>query len=356
MAKAAPRKRKPASSPRTRSRKAAAKRTVTKAPAAKARPQKPEAPPVSPVERRGLVEAALQAAQATHWNAAAVSTTLVSGVEVRIASVPGVRPLWWLRTHGLFATAGVEVSLRVPRAKDEVQAPAFMHAIVERLIGHAREGLLSPGQIVSWPKPFGDGVETDLTGFAITIDPAFGTIRTAHDVVPVVLAVGVTGDEARVVREWSPQGLLEVFSKVDPTLATTVDRASLLASPRARQAIEQRVEREGSSMGVLIAAKSDVGGKATKTWTIDVSTCDGLLSLLKGRVGHQRPFVVRSANSTVEVTPGDAPGLTVEGKQATLKLTQTAARAMRATLKPVPGTYTWDLLPSFVVEVVDRPS
>ncbi len=233
--------------------------------------------------------------------------------------------------------------------------PAVFFPVLERLIGLARERQLHVGQIVRWPKPFGETTETDLEAFAITLDPSFGELRTAHDFVPVLLAVGLTGDEAKLVREWSPQGLLEVLARVDPTLSTTLDRGSLLASPRARQAIEQRVEREGSSMGVLQAAVSELTGKDRFVWKLDADAADAIMSLLKGRIGHQRPFTVKADGADLEVTPGDVPAISFDGEKATLKLTQTVARAVRSTLKARPGTYTWDALPALTVEVVPTP-
>lgn len=340
------------SSPRTDSKK-------TKRPAARksAKPAKAIAPPSAPKatlsERRGLVLAALEAAQTVHWALAPVTGSTVGGVEVRVAAMARPRPFWWLRSHGLSSTVPAEVGVRVPRGPGETQPPAWAFPVLERLITFARDGELEPGQIVRWPKPFGEGTETDLDAFAVAVDPQFGVISTPHDSVPMLLAVGVTNDEVRLVREWSPEGLLEVLAKLDPTLCTTLDRASLLASPRARQAIEQRVEREGSSMGVLQARVCEgAASKSALTWRVDTAAADAIISLLKGRIGHQRPFIVRAPAFEVEVQPAEAPGLSFDRAKATLKLTQTMARNLRATLKARPGTYTWDGLPALVLEVV----
>lgn len=309
----------------------------------------PTAVKVSLAERRGLTLAALERAQALLWAAAKVTSATVGGVEVRVAALGSI---WALRTHGLAAAAGLEVALRLPRLKDEAHPPAWAFSVLERLIGLAREDGLSSGQVVRWPTPFGEGAQTDLEAFAIAVDLSFGEVKTEHDVVPVLLAVGITGDEVRLLREWSPEGLLEVLSKLDPTWSTALDRASLLASPRARQAIEQRVEREGSSMGVLQARVSKGAGKGRLVWTVDAETADAIVSLLKGRIGHQRPFLVRGGDFELELQPGDAPALSVEGARATLKLTQAMARNLRATLKARPGSYTWEGLPTLFVEVV----
>jgi len=342
------------SSPRTDSKKV--KRPAATKPA-RAKPAKVIAPPAAPKatlsERRGLVLAGLEAAQTLAWGVAPVTGSTVGDVEVRVAALSRPRAYWWLRSHGLSSSAPAEVALRVPRAAGETQPPAWSFPVLERLIAFAREGELAAGQIVRWVKPFGEGTETDLAAFAIAIDPSFGNIMTPHDVVPVLLAVGVTNDEVKLVRDWSPEGLLDVLARLDPTLCTTLDRASLLASPRARQAIDQRAEREGSSMGVLQARVCEgVVGQAMLTWKVDVEAADAIISLLKGRIGHQRPFVVRAPAFEFEIQPGEAPALTFDRTKGTLKLTQTMARNLRATLKARPGTYTWEGLPALTLEVV----
>jgi hypothetical protein len=355
MSKPVRKAQKKTTSPRTDSKKV--KRPAARARVPRSKPTKAVAASavrkVTLSERRGLVLAALEAAQTQHWGLAPVTSSTVGGVEVRVVAMSRPRPFWWLRSHGLSSSVPAEVALRVPRAPGETQPPAWSFPVLERLITFAREDELEPGQIVRWSKPFGEAAETDLDAFAVAVDPSFGTIKTTWDTVPVLLAVGVTNDEVRLVREWSPEGLLEVLAKLDPTLCTTLDRASLLASPRARQAIEQRVEREGSSMGVLQARTCEgVVNRSSLTWKVDTGTADAIISLLKGRVGHQRAFIVRAPGFELEVQPGESPQLTFDRSRATLKLTQTMARNVRATLKARPGTYAWEGLPSLSLEVV----
>jgi hypothetical protein len=313
----------------------------------------PSPPKVTAAERRQRLVAALEANLAQGFGGAAVTSLPVAGVDVKVATIAQPRPFWLLRTHGLALKAGVEVALRVPRAKDDTELPGWVSPVLERLVAHATDKRLSSGQIVRWPKPFGEGAETELEAFAIGVDPTFGTVTTPHDTVPVLLAVGITGDEERLVREWSPHALLEVLSRLDPTVATTLDRPSLLASPRARLAIEHRVEKEGSSMGVLQARVSTASMvKNAVSWKLDAEAAGIVVSLLKGRIGHQRPFTVKSDDFELELAPGDQPAVSVEGNKASLKLNQVTARNMRATLKPRPGTYAWETFPNFTLEVV----
>jgi hypothetical protein len=306
-------------------------------------------------ERRALLNRALDAAIAQRWGGRVTSSSL-GGVTVKTAEVTLGRPLWHLLSRGLL-TSGFELSLKVPRAKEETAAPAWAAVVLERLIARSKEQPLAEGQVFLLPEPLKTAwAETELAGFAIGVDPELGRLTTAHDTLPVLVAVGVTRDEEKLTREWSPHGLLEVMSKVDPALLTDLERASLLTSPRARQAIEQRVEREGSSMGMLLARVSVASGAERVTWTLDVDAAETVLSLLKGRIGHQRGFVVRSEGFEVELTPSNQPGVTVENGRASLRLTQTTARQIRAVLKPRPGTYVLEAFPALTLEVVGEAS
>jgi hypothetical protein len=351
MAKASSTRRSTTSKPRSSlKKKPEARRDVRRTARAAAAPAPVK---VTAAERRQRLQQALEANLAQGFGAAALTSLSAGGVELKVAAVQQPRAFWLVRTHGLAFKAGLEVALRVPREKDQVELPAWVAPVIERLLAHAQNQVLSAGQVVRWPRPFGEGVETELEAFAIGVDPAFGTVTTPHDRVPVLLAVGITGDEERLVREWSPHALLDVLSRLDPTMGTALDRPSLLASPRARLAIEQRVEKEGSSMGVLQARVSAASaGKNAVSWKLDAESAGIVVSLLKGRIGHQRPFLVKSDGFEVELAPGDQPAISVDGHKASLKLNQVTARHMRATLKPRPGTYSWETFPNFTLEVV----
>ncbi|MCA3011956.1 MAG: suppressor of fused domain protein, partial [Myxococcaceae bacterium] len=179
-----------------------------------ARPAQVVAPKVPQAERRARLEAVLDESLTRAWGAVPVARGALGAVPVRVAALAKPRPFWHLRTHGLSASAGVEVALRVPRGKDEAHLPAWVPGVVERLALHAKDQALAAGQVVRWPRPFGEGAQTELEAFAIGLDPAFGTLSTPHDEVPVLLAVGITADEERLVREWSPSALLEVLARV----------------------------------------------------------------------------------------------------------------------------------------------
>jgi hypothetical protein len=317
-----------------------------------------EAPPRPPrlteEERRAALAATSEGVRQRLWGGSGLVLGTVEDTTIRCSLVARGRPHWHLLTEGL-AGRGYELSLRVQKEKEDLAAPAWALALISTLISRANAGQLSAdtNQVMLLSQGVAPGTDSELFGVVFTADPEVGALITPHQSVPLLLAVPVTRDEARAVREWSPSGLVEVLGKVDPLLITLLDRASLLQSPRARILIEQRMEKEGSSLSTMTAATSQASKTGELvTWRLSVDAVDTLCSLLKGRIGHQRPFFVVSGASRVEVVNGDPAAAQFKKRQLTLHLTLVAARQMRSLLRSKPGSYTFDQLPNFALAVV----
>jgi len=324
-------------------------RAGSKKPSKPARIAAPVVPrPPTAAQRLASDQASLDAAVARVWGSARHSLT-IAGIEVRFQAMTGAKPHWQFLTAGLLKH-GAELSFRVLRAKDELTPPGWLTTFWQSLIERAGTEALADGQVVRFAEKFGLGlteIDTDMQGVALGLDPLLGVPQ-------VLLAVGITRDEERLVREWSPRALLEVLARVDPSLITDLGRASTLVSPRTRMVIENRVAAEGSSLGVMLAISSTISGSPTAgwTWALSVEAVDTVVALLKGRIGHLRPFAVKAQDTVVELIPSDFPAVERVGDALIIKLSQPAARQVRATLKAKPGTYTFEALPKFTLTVV----
>ena len=121
-------------------------------------------------------------------------------------AVSGAKPHWQFLTSGLLKH-GAELSFRVLRSKDELTPPSWFTTFWHSLTARAGTDALADGQVLRFAEKFGLGlteIDTDMQGVALGIDPLFSVPQ-------VLLAVGITRDEERLVREWSPRGLLEVL-------------------------------------------------------------------------------------------------------------------------------------------------
>lgn len=311
------------------------------------------APKATEAQKRAALAAVAEATRQKLWGSEGQPLTTVEGVTIASALLTRGRPHWHLLTFGM-GLSGFELSLRVQKAKDELAAPAWAVTLLRSLIEKAKAGDLTcdTNQVMLLSEGIAPGTDSEHFGLVFTPDPEAGALVTPYESVPVLLAVPVTRDEAKAVREWSPTGLVEVLSRVDPLLISDLDRPSLLQSPRARMLIDQRMEKEGSSLAGVRATVSQVSKVgATITWTLSADAVDNLTSLLKGRIGHLRPFSIVSGSTRVEVLNADAPGVELGPDQLTLKLTLVAARQLRSLVRARPGTYTFDLLPNFALVV-----
>jgi len=324
------------------------KRLRAPSPASRAKPREPaaRAKPTGAQQTQAFA-AAHDAARLKAWGVPGQVLTNVGPVEVWSAAPSG----WHLVTRGLWR-AGFELSLRVAKAKDDAAPPAWALALLERQVRRCLEPD-APAPDETWcvveAAPLAP--ESELGALAFARD-ALGPITTPDAEVPVWQLVPITRDEERVVREWSPSGLVEILRAIEPQLVATIDRPSLLSSPRARLAIEQRIAREGSSLSAMRARVSSLGrAKGATTWKLSAEAVDTFIALLKGRTAHQRAFTVRGAGPPIEVRPGDCAAVELSDGGPVLKLSQAASRQLRAVLRPKPGKYTLEALPGFTLEV-----
>jgi hypothetical protein len=320
------------------------RRPVKRAPAATPRPTQEQ--------RARAFVAAHDAALLRTWGGPGQLLTTVGDAELWSAARATPTPHWHLVSRGLW-TSGFELSLKVVHAKDEVAPPAWAVALLERqVLRAADEGAATPDETCCVVEPSALSPGSELAALAFTPDP-LGPIVTPYAQVPTWQVVPLTRDEERVVREWSPSGLVEVLRAVDPHLVAHPERPSLLSSPRARQLIEQRVAREGSSLSSMRARVSSLNrAKGAATWKLSSDGVETFIALLKGRTAHQRPFIVRGTGAPLEVRPGDCAAVEPADEGAVLKLSQAASRQLRAVLKAKPGRYALEALPGFTLEVV----
>lgn len=314
-------------------------------------------PPPSPppkIDAQQIVkelEGAAATLRARAWDGKVpVTASPVEGVPLLVVSHSTPRPYWHLLTSGLW-TKGFELSLRVPRAAEEGAPPAWAtEVLAATLRQHADGAAMEPGQALRLPSPFTP--DTDMQAVALAVDPKIGAAETEHARLTVLSVVGLCRDEERLAREWSPLGLSQVLAQFDPLLMTDPERQSLMSSPRARTAIEQRAAQEGSSLHTawtLVSAFAKAGDAIT--WRLSTEAVELLIGLLKGRTGFLRPFTLRSPDGQVEVAPADAPRSNLTNSTLSLQLPHTAAKAIRSTVRPAPGTYKVPELPMMTFEV-----
>ena len=253
-------------------------------------PKAPPAPPkVSEAERAAARTAAHAALRKRLWNGPGAE--LDGGLLSHL--VAGERPYWHFLTRALGASGPV-LSLRVFQDKEAPGPAPWATSLLLSLAGRVAEGHLSTDteQVLLLREGVAPGLGSDLAGVIFAPDPAVPAFVTPFEERPVLTVVPVTADEARAVREWSPSALVEVLEKVQPRLITELDRPSLLQSPRARQLIDQRMEKEGSSLST-ITADSSQASKHDGLVTWKLSADRGRLAVRPAQGAHRAPAALQ---------------------------------------------------------------
>lgn len=127
---------------------------------------------------------------------------------------------------------GFELTIRVPRA-DQPEAPAWPFTMLNEMAKHVNRNavVLDAGHRIDLGRPvtgfpvLPDAPETDLTVFAVTIDPELGTIATTNGRVTFLQLVGITQVEKDQMIARSTSAVLAELASTDPLLITDPLRA-----------------------------------------------------------------------------------------------------------------------------------
>ena len=131
-----------------------------------------------------------------------------------------------------FSGWGFELTLRV-RRDAEPEPPGWPFTMLDQLAKHVNTHgvLLEPGHRIDLAAPVTghphtpDGPPTDLTVFALALDPQLGSIDTPNGRVAFLQVVGVTADEKQQMLSTSTARVLDRLAATDPLLVTDPARS-----------------------------------------------------------------------------------------------------------------------------------
>ncbi|MBE1498230.1 hypothetical protein H4696_005330 [Amycolatopsis lexingtonensis] len=126
---------------------------------------------------------------------------------------------------------GFELTFRLARGT-EAEPPQWPFAMLNQLAKHvnANEVLLEPGHRIDLRQPITghphlpDAPPTELTVYALKLDPQLGRIDTANGKVDFLQAVGVSSAEKAAMLETSTADVLAVLAEGNPLLVTDPHR------------------------------------------------------------------------------------------------------------------------------------
>jgi hypothetical protein len=248
---------------------------------------------------------------------------------------------------------GLELTLRVPRARGEGRPPEWPVRLLRSVAAYVlRTGeRLESGHHVDVGGPLTDAVRTELCALLVCDDPELAEVRGPFGRFAFRQLVGLCDDELDLLVDWDPAGLRGLLAEEDPLLVTNPGRGSLLADDARRARVRARVTREGSAMDWIYSPLAvEFDGHAARL-SLAPETVAPLCRLLRGRLGHGRPLTVEGGEGTLELRPGAAPRWSREGDALVVSLPSEEALHWRAELAEQPGGVAREFLQDLRVRI-----
>lgn len=255
---------------------------------------------------------------------------------------------------------GFELTFRLTRGREK-RPPNWAFNFLMNLGNYVRRSgnPFGANHVLDLNGPICVGSDTAIRAIAFIRDPQLGRIDTPNGRVEFLQIVGLTSDEHSACSDWNAAPVLELLREKSPLLVTDLTRRSMLEDPKTAARVEAGIDREGSSspmnyVSVVNWTTAGRGKSRTATVTLGARGIQSLLPKLRSRLGHGREFALIGREQVVEFRTADQPGWAVEDGTFVVRLNPAALQAVRQTLQPVRGTYTWPELPGLTLEV--KPS
>lgn len=242
---------------------------------------------------------------------------------------------------------GIELSFRLACAEDATQPPGWVLNFLQNLARYVdtRGNVFRSGDWMTANGPIALDQETRLCSMGFVLDPELGRIETPHGHVDFIQVVGLTQAEERAAKRWSAGALLEALSADMPLWITELTRPCLLDQASLRAEVENGIQRDGSSSGLLYADVLEwqqhkrLLRAPLMEVTLGARVVDDLLALLPLRLPYGRDFLLGGAGRLLSFQSAESNRVEATEDRLELHLTPSALQAMLASLRAKAGVY-----------------
>ena len=249
---------------------------------------------------------------------------------------------------------GFEFTLRV-RRYDETEPPAWALSFLNNLGRYVFQSgnSFDVGHHMDLNGPIALGSETAIRAITFAPDVQLGSIPTPHGRVTFLQVVGLTLDEYDAVQTWDAAKFIGVIASRDPMLLTDLRRPTWLEDPSFTREVQDGRDRDGSSQYVAFVGKAEWEARGDNARVVlGAKAVQSLLRLLPWRHPFGRSFAVSGTSQTIRFDPGQSTAWRAEPDALVVSLTSAACQRICEGLVARRGSYRWDDLPGFEIEVV----
>jgi hypothetical protein len=241
---------------------------------------------------------------------------------------------------------GFELTFRLKRETEE-DPPLWPVDLMQSLARYVFESgnPFAAGHGISVGGTIAHHLDSELTAITFIDDPELGAIETPYGRASFLQIVPLTEDEFEARKRWSTDELLALMRGGNPLLVTDLGRGSILNDESVRAAVEAGVQRDGSSLGEMLAnvAWSEENGRYRVK--IGVREATELVRAIGSRLQHNREFGLLGDEQGVAIFPSDEPAITVS-EEALLMIS--VDNTVAAELKALPlaeGVHSINAIP-----------
>jgi suppressor of fused len=236
---------------------------------------------------------------------------------------------------------GFELTFRLARELDEEEPPSWALHFLQDLGRYVfRTGnAFAAGHKMGLNKPIAVGEQTAITAVCFATDPELGVFSSINGSAVFLQVVGITDGEYRLIQDWCTDGLLELLTAQSPLLTTDLWRSSILDRPGVAEALQARIDRDGSS-----ETSSFVGDLSFESTgrrvvvTLGALHAPAIRRAMLGRIRHRRGYQLLGRTHAIAFEPGEASWRIVEGRLL-LSVPPSAAKQIAAQISGRAGRY-----------------
>lgn len=248
---------------------------------------------------------------------------------------------------------GFELTFRLKRGSEDTP-PGWPMNLLQNLARYvfSTGNTFDSGHYLNANGPIALETDTQLTCLGFLTDPELGTINTVNGSMIFLEAIGITEDEHNSMMCWSGENFLNELLKYVPYGISDLSRTSLMSRPEFRHSWEQGVARDGSSTSLLYLSELTASLDTNKGYLqLGAGHTDQIVTLLRARIGKDRPFVLQCNDTVVCFECAQQPAIDTDNGAIIISLTQENLDEICQLLKPHVGTYLMKTMP-LTIEVV----
>lgn len=253
---------------------------------------------------------------------------------------------------------GFELTFRLRATAGEETPPGWPINLLQNLARYvfSSGNVFEAAHYMDLNAPIMAGSDTAIRAIAFARDSQLPRqIDTPNGRLQFLQVVGITLDELSTIKRWNAETFLQLAASRLPGLVTDLDRRSLLDDASFAAAVEQGVQRDGSSTAFLFPSVLSWAEEQGLTVTVGANAVRDVIAVLPARVPFGRELMIATRESQLMFVARDNAAWSIIEGNLVVALAPADAQELARVLAPKAGQYRIAALPDVVFQVEKSP-